>query len=86
MVLWQLTIEVLLRQDLLNENLKRFEDSDALARFQKGCQPIMVDNVLDRAHGLSWEPSVLLRAFLISRRNGNNVMDVMNCLNWSEVS
>ncbi|KAL3813180.1 hypothetical protein ACJIZ3_014448 [Penstemon smallii] len=48
--------------------------------------PVIVSNVLDGALGLSWEPTVMERAFRVSGKNELNVSDVhvINCVDWSE--
>lgn len=52
-------------------------------------EPVVVRNVLETATGLSWDPMVMWRAFRqVKRKKDYTCLDVevMDCLDWSEVS
>ncbi|CAH9116832.1 unnamed protein product [Cuscuta epithymum] len=69
-------------KDIQHEDLKHFR-----SHWLKG-QPVIVNNTLECASGLSWEPMVMWRAFRqitnLVRSQHRNII-ALNCLDWSEV-
>ncbi|KAF1001529.1 hypothetical protein AG4045_028450 [Apium graveolens] len=68
--------------NIKDDDLKHFQ-----SHFFNG-EPVIVNNVLETACGLSWEPSVIRRAFGQNKDKKNpplkNVVAI-NCLDWVEV-
>ncbi|KAJ4827840.1 hypothetical protein Tsubulata_012985 [Turnera subulata] len=70
--------------DMIEDDIEHFQ-----IHWMRG-EPVIVQNVLDKTSGLSWEPMVMWRAF---RETGSNVkfkeetrsVKAIDCLDWCEV-